>query len=427
MAGHKFWTGRFSRSDRDDVLFYYPGDQNWWRGSYDSVAAALTWQQVSTTPDLGDVRAALTGNFARTDRTEILVQDPDTRRWRLGTIDDGSGGFWWRFAANTDRPHVATASAALRSRLQGIYGRAVPGCVFYVTRNGRPFADGSFGRARLAGAPDGELAMSAYSLVHTGSVGKFICAVAILRLIEEWNRGFALPATPGEPPLYATARAFGKTINLAEPMFPLVEPFLDKPLIASYTRSFPGLNVDTITIEQLLNHTSDVSTVSQETVLQAVYWEDAAGALQSAADFRPVIRRDETIEGQTAQRTDLLGGTFVGGTFVANTLPGGRGIGEAGMVELRGFLRVAAGGVYRFRLSSDDGSLLWLDDALVVDNNGNHPLRSRESGTIQLEPGQHPLRVEWYNAAAGGAGLLLEWWTPSGTGYEAIPEADLTP
>ncbi|RMG94663.1 MAG: hypothetical protein D6705_15535 [Deltaproteobacteria bacterium] len=48
-----------------------------------------------------------------------------------------------------------------------------------------------------------------------------------------------------------------------------------------------------------------------------------------------------------------------------------------------------------FRLSSDDGSRLFVDGLLVVDNWGSHPLRVR-SGSIALEPGVHHLRVEYF-------------------------------
>ena len=33
--GRPFWIGNFSKSDRAEVLFYYPGDDNWWLGSHD--------------------------------------------------------------------------------------------------------------------------------------------------------------------------------------------------------------------------------------------------------------------------------------------------------------------------------------------------------------------------------------------------------
>lgn len=45
----------------------------------------------------------------------------------------------------------AYASTILRERLKRFCADLAPGCVFYVTRNGEPFADGSFGWARRPG------------------------------------------------------------------------------------------------------------------------------------------------------------------------------------------------------------------------------------------------------------------------------------
>ncbi len=48
-----------------------------------------------------------------------------------------------------------------------------------------------------------------------------------------------------------------------------------------------------------------------------------------------------------------------------------------------------------FRLTSDDGSRLFVDGLLVVDNWGGHPRRVR-SAEVALEPGVHHLRVEYF-------------------------------
>lgn len=50
---------------------------------------------------------------------------------------------------------------------------------------------------------------------------------------------------------------------------------------------------------------------------------------------------------------------------------------------------------YGFRVNSDDGSRLFIDGQLVVDNDGAHPARSR-TGTIQLSPGSHDLTLDYF-------------------------------
>ena len=152
------------------------------------------------------------------------------------------------------------------------------------------------------------------------------------------------------------------------------------------------------------------TTAPAKGLLQAVYWENA-GALQSAAKIKAVA------VDAAAQRTDLFG---------AGPLADVRARADVSMVELRGMLKIVNAGGYRFRLSSDDGSVMWLDDEVVVINDGDHPLLSKESQEITLGTGNHPIRLQWYNA--GGAGsLFLEWRTPAGTGYEAVPDTSFTP
>jgi hexosaminidase len=63
-------------------------------------------------------------------------------------------------------------------------------------------------------------------------------------------------------------------------------------------------------------------------------------------------------------------------------------------------------GIYRFDLTSDDGSELFVGDARLIDNSGDHAPRLR-SAEIALERGCHPLRIEM-NQHGGGYALSLE-------------------
>jgi len=67
-------------------------------------------------------------------------------------------------------------------------------------------------------------------------------------------------------------------------------------------------------------------------------------------------------------------------------------------------LRVETPGQHAFFLTSDDGSLLYVNDELVVDNDGDHGSTTR-SGTIRLQPGTAQLRVEYVQF---GGGLVLD-------------------
>ena len=36
--GRPFWVGDFNGDGRDEILFYYPGDDNWWLGTYNGTS-----------------------------------------------------------------------------------------------------------------------------------------------------------------------------------------------------------------------------------------------------------------------------------------------------------------------------------------------------------------------------------------------------
>ena len=71
----------------------------------------------------------------------------------------------------------------------------------------------------------------------------------------------------------------------------------------------------------------------------------------------------------------------------------------------RGALLVHKDDVYTFALTSDDGSRLWIDGTMTVDNDGLHGSTER-SGNEALAAGWHQIRVEYFNST-GGAELAL--------------------
>jgi hexosaminidase len=60
----------------------------------------------------------------------------------------------------------------------------------------------------------------------------------------------------------------------------------------------------------------------------------------------------------------------------------------------RGYIKVAQPGIYTFYTISNDGSMLYIHDQLVVDNDGPHGARER-FGQIALKPGYHPIKLEY--------------------------------
>lgn len=69
-------------------------------------------------------------------------------------------------------------------------------------------------------------------------------------------------------------------------------------------------------------------------------------------------------------------------------------------LRFSGELFVPEAGEQTLWLTSDDGSLLWIDGELVIDNDGQHaPVRAE--GRVTLEAGWHALRVDFFEAGGG--------------------------
>jgi hypothetical protein len=103
--GRPFWTGSFSpgANGRTEILFYFPGDDNWWLGTHDG--NQLQWTLAGNTAGFGhgidDGRPFWTGSFSpgANGRTEILFYFPGDDNWWLGTHDGNQ--LQWTLAGNT--------------------------------------------------------------------------------------------------------------------------------------------------------------------------------------------------------------------------------------------------------------------------------------------------------------------------------------
>ena len=87
----------------------------------------------------------------------------------------------------------------------------------------------------------------------------------------------------------------------------------------------------------------------------------------------------------------------------------------------QGYVVAPGSGVYTFSLESDDGSMLYVGDDLVVNNDGLHGMQTA-SGQIGLQQGAHRIRVEFFENT-GGAGLIYRWSGPGGISGVVPPSA----
>jgi len=93
-------------------------------------------------------------------------------------------------------------------------------------------------------------------------------------------------------------------------------------------------------------------------------------------------------------------------------------------VAFDGYLHIATAGRYSFALASDDGSKLYVDGKPVVDNDGDHGVVTANGG-VDLLPGKHAIRVEWFNG--GGGAWLGAYFEGPGIPRQFIDPNLLTP
>ncbi len=110
-------------------------------------------------------------------------------------------------------------------------------------------------------------------------------------------------------------------------------------------------------------------------------------------------------------RTDLL--------ITANTL-----LPVPYSVRWLGKLAAPVSGDYILGTLSDDGSFVYVDGQLVVDNGGVHGAEERQ-GAIYLEQGFHDIEVRYFED--GGSRELQLWWQPPGQGRSVVDNSYLFP
>jgi len=82
-------------------------------------------------------------------------------------------------------------------------------------------------------------------------------------------------------------------------------------------------------------------------------------------------------------------------------------------IDYTGKFWIEAPGYYRFILTSDDGSRLYVDDKQVIDNDGLHAPESA-SGIVNLKGGSHSIRVSYFQGPRFHVALTLDVVGPDG-------------
>ena len=94
-------------------------------------------------------------------------------------------------------------------------------------------------------------------------------------------------------------------------------------------------------------------------------------------------------------------------------------------IDYHGTFLIEKPGKYNFRLTSDDGSQLWIDGTKLIDVDGIHPPTSREA-TVDLAAGTHQIRVPYFQGPRFYVALTLEV-APAGEPYTVFKTSSFAP
>lgn len=84
--------------------------------------------------------------------------------------------------------------------------------------------------------------------------------------------------------------------------------------------------------------------------------------------------------------------------------------GDNYQILFEGYFKSDVKALYKFFLRSDDGSRLYINDKLVVDNDGKHDSKEEKIGEAVLDKGYYKFRVEYFESA-GKDELIMEYTT----------------
>ena len=87
-----------------------------------------------------------------------------------------------------------------------------------------------------------------------------------------------------------------------------------------------------------------------------------------------------------------------------------------------GFIEIPQEGEYTFYTCSNDGSQLFINNQLIVDNDGEHGVEE-QSGKIDLRPGKYPIKVTYFQS--GGTIALKVLYKGPGVEKQIIPASVL--
>lgn len=89
-------------------------------------------------------------------------------------------------------------------------------------------------------------------------------------------------------------------------------------------------------------------------------------------------------------------------------------------LEFSGYIKGPVDGDLEFRVQSDDGIRVYVDEQAVIDQWKRQRPTYYNSSSVSVNKGQlYPFRVEWYDR--GGGAVLKLWWRYSNGPWQPVP------
>jgi hypothetical protein len=82
-------------------------------------------------------------------------------------------------------------------------------------------------------------------------------------------------------------------------------------------------------------------------------------------------------------------------------------------IDYWGVMWVKEAGEYAFDLLSDDGAQLYIDDQMILNDDGVHPASERQ-GKVQLNAGRHVIHIPYFQGPPRAVALVLQVKVPGG-------------
>ncbi len=182
--------------------------------------------------------------------------------------------------------------------------------------------------------------------------------------------------------------------------------------VNAYTNTPLGASSDvTVATGATLNA---VGTFMTGAGLQGQYYNIAP----SSSNFASLSALNSSLAGQTPALTALSSTTSLNNSFdfdsTGSAFPAPYNANANNFEAVfTGLFNAPTAGTYTFDTGSDDGSMIFIDGNVVVNNNAFQPVTVR-SGTVTLAAGAHNIVIAFYQGG-GGYGLYADVQVPNGT------------